>query len=154
MKKMFVESLGKMIAEYSEATESGLFERIRSLQYVKERGEEYVYALYDEGLEKRICITADSEEAVLIDFANNISTAEWFTSADPRYRDFSQKYEHTSRQMAEKLMNFIRDISDNEEDMDMETAYVEELFDGLQKSKDFNVLAHHLDLMFMDKVFD
>ena len=48
MKKMFVESLGKMIAEYSEATESGLFERIRSLQYVKERGEEYVYALYDE----------------------------------------------------------------------------------------------------------
>lgn len=149
---MFVESLGNMIAEYNKATERDLFDQIRSLQYVKERGEEYVYALYDEGLEKRICITASSEEAIMMDFANNISKAEWLTSADRRYRDFN--YEHTPRQMAEKLINFIIDMGDREEDMDKEIDYVEEIFDKLQKSEDFNVLAHHLDLMFMNKAFD
>lgn len=62
-------------------------------------------------------------------------------------------YEHTPRQMAEKLMEFNRDFSDNEEETKHETEYVAELFDKLQKSEEFNALAHHLDLMFMDDVF-
>ena len=62
-------------------------------------------------------------------------------------------YEHTSRQMAEKLMEFNRDFSDYEDDIKNETDYVTELFDKLQKSDEFNVLAHHLDVMFMDDVF-
>ncbi len=63
------------------------------------------------------------------------------------------EYEYTPRQMAEKLMEFIRDFSDDEEDIKIETDYVTELFDKLQKSDEFNVLAHHLDLMFMNDVF-
>ena len=61
-----------------------------------------------------------------------------------------KEYEHTPKQMAEKLMEFIRDFSDYEEDIKIETDYVTELFDKLQKSDEFNVLAHHLDIMFMD----
>ena len=63
------------------------------------------------------------------------------------------EYEYTPREMAEKLMEFNRDFSDNEEEIKEETEYVAELFDKLQKSDEFNVLAHHLDLMFMDDVF-
>lgn len=64
-----------------------------------------------------------------------------------------QEYEYTPRQMAEKLMEFNRDFSDNEEELKHETEYVAELFDKLQKSEKFNALAHHLDLMFMNDVF-
>lgn len=64
-----------------------------------------------------------------------------------------QNYGHTPRQMAEKLMEFNRDFSDNEEEIKHETEYVAELFDKLQKSEEFNALAHHLDLIFMDDVF-
>lgn len=63
------------------------------------------------------------------------------------------EYEHTPREMAEKLMEFIRYLSDDEEEIKKEIPYVAELFDKLQKSDEFNVLAHHLDIMFMDKVF-
>ena len=64
-----------------------------------------------------------------------------------------REYEHTPRQMAEKLMEFIRDFSDYEDDIKVETDYVTELFDKLQKSDEFNALAHHLDIMFMNDVF-
>lgn len=63
------------------------------------------------------------------------------------------EYEYTPREMAEKLMEFNRDFSDNEEEIKEETEYVAELFDKLQKSDKFNILAHHLDLMFMDEMF-
>lgn len=62
-------------------------------------------------------------------------------------------YEHTPREMAEKLMEFTRDFSDTEEDIKAEADYITDLFDKLQKSEDFNVLAHHLDIMFMDEAF-
>lgn len=64
-----------------------------------------------------------------------------------------QNYEHTPRQMAEKLMEFNRDFSDNQKEVEYETEYVTELFEKLQKSEEFNVLAHYLDLMFMNDVF-
>lgn len=64
------------------------------------------------------------------------------------------EYEHTPRQMAEKLMEFNRDFSDNEDDVKSETEYLIKLFDELQNSEQFNVLAHHLDIMFMNDAFN
>lgn len=65
----------------------------------------------------------------------------------------SKEYEHTPRQSAEKLMNFIRDMEDDEDQIEEEKGYVAELFDELQKSEKFEILAHYFDLMFMDNVF-
>lgn len=62
-------------------------------------------------------------------------------------------YEFTPRQSAEKLMNFIRDMGDDEDQIEQEKEYVAELFDGLQKSEKFEILAHYFDLMFMDSAF-
>lgn len=66
----------------------------------------------------------------------------------------SKEYEHTPRKMAEKLMNFIRDMGDDEDQIEQEKEYVAELFNELQRSEKFEILAHYLDLMFMDNVFD
>lgn len=64
-----------------------------------------------------------------------------------------REYEHNPRQMAEKLMEFNRDFSDDTEEIARETEYVAELFEKLQQSSEFNVLAHYLDIMFMNDVF-
>jgi hypothetical protein len=56
--------------------------------------------------------------------------------------------------MAEKLMEFIRDFSDSDEDIELEKIYVTDLFTKLQNSEEFDVLAHHLDTMFMHKEFN
>lgn len=63
------------------------------------------------------------------------------------------KYEYTPYEMASKLLEFNRDFSDDKESLLEEVEYVAELFDKLQKSEEFEVLAHYLDLMFMDNVF-
>ena len=65
-----------------------------------------------------------------------------------------KEYEFTPEQSAEKLMNFIRDMSDDEDQIEEEKKYVAELFDELQKSEKFEILAHYFDLMFMDNVFN
>lgn len=64
-----------------------------------------------------------------------------------------KEYEFTPKQSANKLMEFIRDMSDDEERIEEEKEYVAKLFDELQKSEKFEVLAHYFDLMFMDSVF-
>lgn len=64
-----------------------------------------------------------------------------------------REYEHNPRQMAEKLMEFNRDFSDDAEEITREIEYVAELFEKLQQSSEFNVLAHYLDIMFMNDVF-
>ena len=64
-----------------------------------------------------------------------------------------REYEHNPRQMAEKLMEFNRDFSDDAEEIARETEYVAELFEKLQQSSEFNVLTHYLDIMFMKDVF-
>lgn len=66
----------------------------------------------------------------------------------------NKEYEFTPEQSAEKLMEFIRDMSDDEEQIGQEKEYVAELFDELQKSEKFEILAHYFDLMFMDNVFN
>ena len=65
-----------------------------------------------------------------------------------------QEYEYTPTQMAEKLLEFNRDFSDSAEDIQNEKEYVAELFEKLQNSNEFNILAHYLDTMFMDEVFN
>lgn len=64
------------------------------------------------------------------------------------------EYEHTPTQMAEKLLEFNRDFSDSAEDIQNEKEHVTELFEKLQNSNEFNILAHYLDTMFMDEVFN
>ena len=64
-----------------------------------------------------------------------------------------KEYEFTPEQSAEKLMEFIRDMADDSEQIEQEKEYVAELFDELQRSEKFEVLAHYLDLMFMDSAF-
>ncbi len=68
------------------------------------------------------------------------------------------EFEHTPKEMAEKLMEFIRDFltdsMDDEENQKTELDCVTELFDKLQKSEEYNILVHHLDVMFMHDVFD
>lgn len=63
------------------------------------------------------------------------------------------EYEYTPMQMAEKLLEFNRDFSDSAEDIQNEKEHVTELFEKLQNSNEFNILAHYLDLMFMNDVF-
>ena len=64
-----------------------------------------------------------------------------------------KEYEFTPEQSAEKLMNFIRDMGDDEDQIEEEKEYIAELFDESQKSEKFEILAHYFDLMFMDNVF-
>lgn len=64
------------------------------------------------------------------------------------------EYEYTPTQMAEKLLEFNKDFSDSAEDIQNEKEYVAELFEKLQNSNEFNILAHYLDTMFMDEVFN
>lgn len=64
-----------------------------------------------------------------------------------------KEYEFTPGEMADKLMEFIRDMGDDEDQIEEEKEYVAELFDELQKSEKFGILAHYFDLMFMDSTF-
>lgn len=66
----------------------------------------------------------------------------------------NKEYEYTPEQSADKLMEFIRDMADDEEQIEEEKEYVAELFDELQKSEKFEILAHYFDLMFMDNAFN
>lgn len=67
--------------------------------------------------------------------------------------DVDGDFEHTSKEMADKLMEFNRDFSDDSETIAEEAEYLTGVFDQLKKSEDFNILAHHLDTMFMDSAF-
>lgn len=62
-------------------------------------------------------------------------------------------YEHTPYEMSSKLLEFNRDFLDDMELLSEEVKYVAELFEELQKSEKFEILAHYLDRMFMDSVF-
>ena len=64
-----------------------------------------------------------------------------------------REYEHTPKEMAEKLMQFNKDFSDNDEELKREIESIAGLLEKLQKSSEFNALAHHLDIMFMNDVF-
>lgn len=67
--------------------------------------------------------------------------------------DIDSDFEHTSKEMADKLMEFNRDFSDDSETIAEEAEYLTGVFDQLKKSEGFNILAHYLDTMFMDSAF-
>lgn len=74
-------------------------------------------------------------------------------NAEKERNDFA----HTPRQMAEKLIEFQRDFTDGWDDekaISDETKCLEKLFGELQESEEFGILAHHLDDMFCNSVFD
>lgn len=56
--------------------------------------------------------------------------------------DIDSDFEHTSKEMADKLMEFNRDFSDDSETIAEEAEYLIGVFDKLKKSEDFNILAH------------
>lgn len=66
-------------------------------------------------------------------------------------------YEHTSKEMAEKLLNFICNsnmVCLEQQEKQNEIKYLTILFNKLRTSEDFEVLADYLDTMFMDSVFN
>jgi hypothetical protein len=64
-----------------------------------------------------------------------------------------EMYEYTPEESAQKLLEFNMDFSDTMENYDEELQFITELFRDLQKSEKFEVLAHYLDLMFMNDIF-
>lgn len=63
-------------------------------------------------------------------------------------------YEHSAEDMARKLLEFNRDFSDFDEDIQAEVEHLTSLFYDLQESEEYNALMHHLDIMFMDDAFN
>lgn len=78
-----------------------------------------------------------------------------FEKEDYEYSKMNESdFECSPRQMAEKLMEFNRDLSDSDEDeINEEIDYLAELFSDLQESEKYNALMHHLDLMFSHEIF-
>ena len=64
-------------------------------------------------------------------------------------------FEYTPAEMAGKLIEFIRDFSDNDEEIKSEIKYMTDAFTKLQQTDDLELsaLANHLDIMFMNSVF-
>lgn len=88
-KEMFVSAIGNTIVAFNKATRKEYFDGLKDLKYVNsENGEEYIYAVFGENMQKRVCITADSVEATLTDFAVNIGSAPWIHAGDPRFKNF------------------------------------------------------------------
>lgn len=125
---------------------------VRSLVLAKQRLEEYIkfgwserWDTKDTIIKKRVIETYTSDW-------DNVSDTDC-CKAEKERDDFS----HTPRQMAEKLIEFQRDFTDGWDDEDAvscETKCLEKLFGELQESEEFEILAHHLDDMFCNSVFD
>jgi hypothetical protein len=63
-------------------------------------------------------------------------------------------YEHTAADMARKLLEFNRDFSDFDEDIQTECESLTAIIEELRESDKYNSLMHHLDIMFMDDAFN
>ena len=63
-------------------------------------------------------------------------------------------FEFSSREMAERLMEFIRFVDDDLEEIEEEVESLSDTFELLKADERFNSLAHHLDLMMMDEAFE
>ena len=56
------------------------------MTYEKEdSGEEYIYVTYKSNCQRRICVTASSCAAIMLDFLNNINHAEWLPTEKRKY---------------------------------------------------------------------
>lgn len=63
-------------------------------------------------------------------------------------------YEYTARESALKLIEFIRDFTDNEDDLKDAVVELENAFEILRESKELEVLSFALDRMFVHSEFD
>lgn len=84
-KKAFIESLGKMLAEFNTDHKAAYFSDVKRLDYVEQDSEEFLYITCKEGLQKRVCITCDSIEAIMQDFVMKTEKASWLAKTDSRY---------------------------------------------------------------------
>ncbi|MBR0485910.1 MAG: hypothetical protein IJJ69_14235 [Oscillospiraceae bacterium] len=67
-KKKFVHELGKLLGKYVYRL------NVKEFDYQKdEQGEEFVLISFNDGFQKKICITGDSELAVMQDVAKRLS---------------------------------------------------------------------------------
>ena len=67
-KERFVHELGELLGKYAYRL------NIKELEYLKmENDEEYVMISFNNGFQKRICITGDSELAIMTDIASRLS---------------------------------------------------------------------------------
>lgn len=57
--------------------------------------------------------------------------------------------EHTPRQLAEKILFLVKDFSDSEEELQMETSVLAEEIETLLASK-YDNLIYYLDYLFME----
>ena len=122
-----------------------------SLMLVKRLLTEYLKLLPDRWDTKDTIIKKRVVETYTGDW-DNVSDTDC-CKAEKERNDF----EHTPRQMAEKLIEFQRDFTDGWDDQKAisdETKCLEKLFCELQKSEEFEILAYHLDDMFCSSVFN
>jgi hypothetical protein len=63
-------------------------------------------------------------------------------------------YEHSAEDMARKLLEFNRDFSDFDEDIQAECESLTAIIEELRESDKYNSLMQHLDIMFMDDAFN
>lgn len=75
--KKFCELVKNNTMEYAD---------IIDMTYEKEdSGEEYIYVTYKSNCQRRICVTASSCAAIMLDFLNNINHAEWLPPEKRKY---------------------------------------------------------------------
>lgn len=58
------------------------YEDMNGLVYVEKEGDEWVYINYRSYSQKRICVTADSEKAIMTDFFRCENDAPWISPID------------------------------------------------------------------------
>ena len=118
----------------------------KSLVLVKQLLEEYIKFGWSERW--------DTKDAFIKKRVVETYISEWDNLSSEKERN---DFEHTPRQMAEKLIEFQRDFTDGWDDekaISCETKCLEKLFGELQKSEEFEILAYHLDDMFCNGVFN
>lgn len=77
---------------------------IIDMTYEKEdSGEEYIYVTYKSNCQRRICVTASSCAAIMLDFLNNINHAEWLPPEKRKYNRIVDKPHWTSNVKEEAL---------------------------------------------------
>ena len=124
----------------------------KSLVLVKQLLEEYIKFGWSERW--------DTKDVIIKKRVVETYTGDWDKVSDTDCCEAEKErddFAHTPRQMAEKLIEFQRDFADGWDDekaISCETKCLEKLFDELQKSEEFEILAQHLDDMFCSSVFN
>ncbi len=76
-KEAFVKEFSKFLKENVP-----YYHDINGLVYAEKDGEEWVYCNYRSYSQKRVCVTADSEKAIMTDFFAGLEDAPWIVPID------------------------------------------------------------------------